>query len=49
MADEDLKIKKGSPEDKVKKKLIDTNPLFEIEEKFKKHLKGKLDKKKKKI
>jgi len=48
MADEDLKIKKGSPEDKVKKKLIDTNPLFEIEEKFKKHLKGKLDKKKKK-
>ena len=49
MADEDLKIKKGSPEDKVKKKFIDGNPLFEIEDKVKKHLKEKLEKKKKKM
>tara|TARA_R110002153_G_scaffold237768_1_gene391981 strand:+ start:299 stop:508 length:210 start_codon:yes stop_codon:yes gene_type:complete len=48
MADEDLKIKKGSPEDRVKKEFIDGNPLFEIEEKVKKHLKEKLEKKKKK-
>ena len=49
MADEDLKIKKGSPEDKVKKEFIDGNPLFEVEEKVKKHLKEKLEKKKKKM
>jgi hypothetical protein len=49
MADkEELKIKKGSPEEAVKKKFIDTNPLFKIEKKFKKHLKEKLEKKKKK-
>ena len=41
------KIKKGSPEDKVKKKFLDTNPLFKLEKKVKKHLKDKLDKKKK--
>jgi len=42
------KIKKGSPEDKVKKKFLDTNPLFKLEKKVKKHLKEKLEKKKKK-
>ena len=40
-------IKKGSPEDNVKKKFLDTNPLFKLEKKAKKHLKDKLDKKKK--
>ena len=40
-------IKKGSPEDNVKKKFLDTNPLFKLEKKVKKHLKDKLDKKKK--
>ena len=40
-------IKEGSPEDNVKKKFLDTNPLFKLEKKVKKHLKDKLDKKKK--
>ena len=39
-------IKKGSPEDNVKKKFLDTNPLFKLEKKVKKHLKDKLEKKK---
>ena len=33
------KIKKGSPEDKVKKKFLDTNPLFKLEKKVKKTFK----------
>tara|TARA_B100001059_G_C17576522_1_gene447709 strand:+ start:245 stop:718 length:474 start_codon:yes stop_codon:yes gene_type:complete len=41
------KIKKGSPEDKVKKKFLDTNPLFKLEKKVKNKLKEKLEKKKK--
>ena len=40
-------IKKGSPEDNVKKKFLDTNPLFKLENKVKKHLKEKLEEKKK--
>ena len=42
------KIKKGSPEDKVKKKFLDTNPLFKLENKAKKFLKETLNKKSKK-
>ena len=41
-------VEKDSPEDKVKKEFLDTNPLFKLEDKFKKHLKEKLDKKEKK-